>query len=244
MGILERELSPYTQVSYIQACKRLFKWFHRRGIVSIDLSANLETPRKPQTGRKGISSTNAEAILGAARSNPRDFAILQFMLSTGARRGGIANLRLSKLNLDASDERIRRRALITEKGEKERPVLMTVEAMEAVQAWLAIRPQVADDHVFLGRGREPLQPASIRAMILRYKKRLRLSGKCSPHMWRHRFSREAIKANMPMKSLSKLLGHNNTKTTDEFYGDLDLDELQDLYDEMQDRKKEGRDGEK
>ena len=243
VGILERELSTYTQVSYIQACKRLFKWFYKRGILPVDLGCNLESPGLPDTGRRGISPANAEAILAAARTNPRDYAILQFLQSTGARRGGVSTLMLGNLNLESNDERVRRRVIVYEKGGKERPVIMTIEALDALQAWLKVRPQAANDYVFLGRGGDPLQPESIRAMILRYKERLGLKGKVSPHSWRHRFSRDCIKKKMPMKPLSELLGHSNSKVTDKFYGDLDLDELQDLYDEMQ-KRKEGKDGER
>lgn len=227
-------LSAFTIHGHGRAIKRFWRWLHLRGLVSADLGALVRLPRLPRQGRKGISESNLTAILEAAQSSRRDFAILKFIESTGCRRAGAAGLLLDDLNLQAADERIRRRATVREKGEKSRSVAMDGECLEAIRAWLAVRPVCEDEHVFIGRkpGEDwhAISPAGVSGIIERYKRRLGLSGPCSPHQWRHRWARNRISRGMSLGDASRLLGHENIKVTNDFYGQFDFDTLQGVAD--------------
>ena len=229
-----RGLSTYTLHGYVRAVKRFCRWLFKRGILPVDLSLSLSLPKLPRQGRKGISESNLRAILEAARSNPRDYAVLRFMESTGVRRGGIENLLLSDLNMDSSDPRLRRRATVREKGNKERTVLMTPGALEALEAYLITRPEIDDPHVFLGQSPgqawHALSDEGISAIVRRYKERLGLSGACSPHQWRHRWARKNLQRGMDLSQVSQLLGHEDVAITVRFYGQFTVDQLQETYD--------------
>lgn len=231
-------LSPYTLHGHLRAIKRLFKWLFRKGILPVDIAVDLTMPRLPRQGRKGISEANLAAILDAAREDPRDYALLRFLESTGVRRGGIEDLRLGDLNLDSGDERIRRRATVREKGEKERTVIMSRESLQSLQAWLAVRPDVTYDQVFLGHS--PGQPwhglsaEGISGIIARYVRRLGLQGACSPHQWRHRWARHRLHKGMELSQVSQLLGHSDVSVTVKFYGQFTVDQLQEAYDRYED----------
>ncbi len=58
---------------------------------------------------------------------------------------------MSDLNLDVDDPRLRRRALVREKGDKERVVLITPNSLKALIDWLDVRPGVVYENVFLGK---------------------------------------------------------------------------------------------
>ena len=227
-------LSPYTLHGYIRAVKRLFKWLTKAGAFDADPSEILKLPTLPKQGRKGISDKNVQAILTAAKTEPRDYALLYFLESTGVRRGGIEDLRFDDLNLESGDLRLRRRATVREKGEKAREVVMSLRALEVLETWLTMRPDIGDDHVFLGHS--PGQPwhalsdAGISSIVSRYKRRLKLKGPCSPHQWRHRWFRSMIHHRMPLGQVSQLGGHADVKTTIAFYGQFDTDSLQESYD--------------
>jgi integrase/recombinase XerD len=231
---IEGGLSPDTRHAHVRAVKRLFKWLYEKGVLTANLAADLKLPRLPRGGRKGIKDDHVQSILEAARGNVRDYALLMFIEATGARRGGAANLLLSDLNLDSEDELIRRRVVVREKGDNERTVIMTPEALEALLAWLAERPLVPDEHVFLGRlpGKawKPLSKTGITELVRRYKERLALTGKTSPHQWRHRWFRKLLNNGMGLKKASQLGGHSSVVVTDRFYSDFDIDELQESYD--------------
>ena len=138
------------------------------------------------------------------------------------------------------DERQRRRVTVREKGDQERIVLLTAKAESAMKAWLEKRSQIGinDEHVFLGResGRpwKPLTPSGISSLLQRYKMQLNLAGRCSPHQWRHRWFRKLIRKGMGTGKVSQLGGHSTVVVTDLYYGGLDMDELQDIFDQFAD----------
>ena len=169
-------------------------------------------------------------LLEATASNSRDYAILRFIESTGCRRGGVADLRLSDLSLDA-EEPFCRRVIVREKGEKERTVFMSSEALEAMENWLGERNSQSD-FVFTN-SRYPdqgLVPYSVSEIITRYKRQTGITGKVSPHQWRHRLGRKLTQAGMPLGLVSQTLGHASVVVTNDFYGIFAVDELQNAVD--------------
>jgi integrase/recombinase XerD len=234
--VIQGGLSVCTLRGHLRAVKRFFTWLYKKGILSADLGAGLVLPRLPHFGRKGISEGDLRAILEAARPNVRDYALLRFLEASGCRRGGLAELRLSDLNLDSAEPRLQRRVTIREKGERERTVVLTPNALAALKAWLVIRVDLPDDHVFLGRspGQDwrPLSAGGISSLLRRYKEFLGLRGACSPHQWRHRFCRKRLQEGMDLSRVSQLAGHLDPAITIRYYGQFSLDALQDGYDEL------------
>lgn len=227
-------LSAYTVHGHVRAIKRFWTWLYQRGIMPVNLASSLKLPKLPRKNKVGISEANLTAILEAARGNVRDYALLRFIESTGCRRGGAANLLLSDLDMGAETDRLRRRAVVREKGDKERVVIMSSECLRTLAAWLEIRPAIADEHVFLGRSPgqawRALSDEGISRMVERYKKELGLIGPCSPHQWRHRWARHRLHKGMELSQVSQLLGHEDVSITVRFYGQFSLDALQDAYD--------------
>lgn len=227
-------LSPFTLHGYVRASKRFFRWLYKNGTLAVDLGEALKSPKLPRHYKKGISEANVRAILDAARSNVRDYALITFIESTGVRRGGAESLQLSDLNLDASAP-LCYRVTVREKGDKERTVIMSSEACSAVRSWLEERAAlgIREGSVFLaqspGQNWHPIKDVGISEVIDRYKKRLFLTGPCSPHQFRHRWCRRMLENGMPLGQVSLLAGHADVKVTMDFYGGFSIDELQSSY---------------
>ena len=230
-------LAPDTLHGYVRAAKFFFKWLASKKVIHADPAVDLPLPQLPKRKREGVRDSDAHAILAAAGDDLRDLALLKFVASTGCRRGGVANLRLPDLDLE------QRRASIIEKGSKQRPVFLTAGAVEALAAWLDHRAALpvqppGDDHVFLGSKNgqpwRPLTPAGVSSILARYKRRLGITGRASPHQWRHRWARKAISNHMPLGIVSQSMGHSGSKVTHDFYGQFDLDELQQAFDKYVD----------
>jgi site-specific recombinase XerD len=226
---LERSsIAPDTKHGYIRAVKKFFKFLHRRNILPINLAQELRLPKLPKRARKGISDHNAKQIINAARQNARDYALINFLESTNARRGGIADLRISNLFLD-QPEPLCRRAIIHEKGDIDRTVVMSPEAHRALVHWLQVRNHQSD-HVFTTAKGTPLSTAGISEILDRYREKLKISEPCSPHQWRHRWCRKRIQDGMPLPQVSQLAGHKSITVTADFYGTFAIDELHQAFD--------------
>lgn len=224
-----RDLSPHTIHGYIRAVRRLFRWLHKRGMMTADITHELRLPKLPRRGRSGISDEHAMMILEEAkRWSARDYAMLLFFASTNARRGGVAGLRMCDINLSAAEPYCRR-AIVFEKGQKERIVIMDAETLAALRAWVAVRP-AKSEYVFVTAEGKQLEVASVSEVIDRYKARLGIEGRCSPHQWRHRWFRRMLSNKMPLTQAAQLGGHESVELTYEYYGQFAVDELQEAYD--------------
>jgi site-specific recombinase XerD len=222
-------LSPDTLHGYLRVLRRLFRWLHKCDMLPSDLTREIPLPRLPKRGRRGISDLHAEMILEEAkRSSVRDYALLLVFASTSARRSGVAGLKLSDLRVD-EPEPFCRQVQVIEKGGKERTVVMDDLTLAALRAWLAVRP-VGCEFVFVTKKGGALRPSSVSEVIDRYKRRLGIVGRCSPHQWRHRWFRRLLSNRMPLALVAQLGGHENTTVTYQFYGQFAVDELQDAFD--------------
>ena len=221
-----KRISIYTQHGYVRAVRRFFKWLYERGLIEAELTGDLKLPKLPKNGKKGVSEKNVVALLRATSTNNRDYAILRFIESTGCRRAGVADLRLSDLNLD-EDEPLRRRVTIREKGSKERVVFLSPESLDALINWLKER-QSKSEFVFTNMHDRDcgLSPSGVSQIIERYKEKAGIKGPVSPHQWRHRHGRKLIEAGMPLGLVSQILGHASVVVTNDFYGMFAVNELQ------------------
>lgn len=225
----KKKLSTDTLHGYIRAFRRLFKWLHRRNIIPVNIAEDIHLPKLPKRGRQGISDENAAKILEAARlHSDRDYAMLLFFAVSNARRGGVAALRLHHINLNAPEPDCRK-VVVFEKGGKERSVFIDDITRRALLKYLEVRVH-GSDFVFTTDEGTGLKPSSVSEIIDRYKERLGIIGKCSPHQWRHRWFRRRLQNKMPITQAAQIGGHGNIKVTYDFYGQFANDELQEAYD--------------
>lgn len=216
----QRGLSAYTLHGYIRSVRHLFKWLLDEHLIEVNPAARLELPRLPRGQVKGISQTDLVAILeAAANSCPRDLALVWFLYSTGCRVGGVANLMIGQMELEHGRARVR------EKGDKSRTVFLLPDAVTAMRAWLKVRPDSDDDHVFLGK-RGPLKTSGIYQVLKRLARSAGVVHGWNPHNWRHRRARDLLNAKVPLGVVSQVLGHSDVGVTSNIYGQLSDDDLQ------------------
>lgn len=248
-------LSVNTQRGHVRALRRFWSWLYKNNFIRRNPASELPMPHKPKLARRGISDADQDAIITAAvptcdqygnlrRSeiqSIRDYAILCFLSATGCRLGGIAHLTLIDLQLEHPDKQIRHRAYVVEKGTKGRYVFMNDQAITAMRTWLLVRPGCDSDHVFIGckNGKLswfPLAEEGLYYVVRKYAIKAGVYGKpgvlWSPHQWRHRFGRRWLERGGDLSRLAQLLGHSTSQITSEHYGQLEIDVLQDGYDQI------------
>lgn len=155
-------------------------------------------------------SDPAVARLFATIDDDRDRAIFGLMVGAGLRVGEVAAIRLPDLEAPSSPDQMAR-LRVWGKGRKERMVWLTPPLYATVQLWLQQRPNSLSDYLFLNQHARPLSEAGIQYRLKQHAKRAGLDVTC--HQLRHTFARRLAEQEMPVESLSKLLGHAQVQTT-------------------------------
>ena len=147
----------------------------------------------------------------------RDKAILEVLYGCGLRVSEACGLRVSHVDFDKGFVRV------VGKGDKERLVPAGEPALEALSAWLEVRPAPApgcDDFAFLNRFGRPLSRVSVFKMV---KDRAMLAGirkEISPHTFRHSFATHLVENGADLRVVQEMLGHESVLTT-EIYTHID-----------------------
>lgn len=163
---------------------------------------------------RDLSEATARQFWQAVRLGPvRDQAIVALMLDVGLRVSEVIALRVHEFEpTPYSDELPSLR--VQGKGDKERRVWLAPETAAWVESWLAERPAVVDDALFITRRRRGFTVRGIQDRVKHYAQRAGLQrDQVSCHRLRHTFARRMAEARMPLPSLSHWLGHSQLKTT-------------------------------
>jgi site-specific recombinase XerD len=80
-----------------------------------------------------------------------------------------------------------------------------------LRAYLAERPQVASDFVFLSYLDDGLSTTAIHKRLMRYRAQAGVSLTC--HRLRHTFASDLVSVDVPVTTIQKLLGHAWLETT-------------------------------
>jgi integrase len=158
---------------------------------------------------KAMSDEELKRVLDWVKWHPRDFALITFLADTGCRAGGAAGLRVEDIDFDNL------RAIVTEKGEKTRPVSFEAVCARALRVWLDKRPAKAGAYVFSETVR-PLQAASISQIVTRACIRAGVRPLGS-HSLRHRKGHQMAFGLVPPTIAAMAMGHSDPETTMKYY---------------------------
>lgn len=215
-----------------QRLSGFLRFLHREGHLSEDLSRSMIHPTlyefenipsvlKPQEVTQILKVTRRDR---SARGR-RDFAILMLLSMYGLRAGEIVRLALDDIDWRANTILIRHSKV---RGTTVLPLLPAVG--EALLSYLKSgRPKTTAREVFI-RMTAPLQGFCHKSVLHAMVRRriaaagVRPTGKHGPHAFRHAHAVGLLRAAVPMKTISDLLGHRTSRST-AIYLKLDSEEL-------------------
>lgn len=141
-------------------------------------------------------------------------AIVHTLYASGGRVSEIASL-TREMVLDGRLDEVH----LIGKGGQPRVILLTTEAMQALQAYIAER---GDDYpgLFVSHGRgygQPLGRGTIWSIVKKAAEALGLHRSTSPHSFRHFRATQLLNEGMPLESVQAYLGHQDISTTRKVY---------------------------
>lgn len=175
-------------------------------------------PRKKKTEPRKLSPKQVQKLVQACDPSRigglRDLCMLVFMLSTGARPGEMAMLRLDQLDMREQVGRVR----FEGKGAKERTVSFEGPAIKLLVDWLQARDQLdllEPQRVWTTLSKNdtgrPLSQRGLERTLQRMGKRARV-GFSARHL-RVTFATELYESRSDIEEIRKLLGHESIETT-------------------------------
>lgn len=222
----ERHNSATTRARKVSTIRAFFKYCTvQEHILDNNPMQELDTPKLKKTLPKYLTLDESVELLEKAAEGPfkeRDFAIITLFLNCG--------MRLSELvSLNYTDIRDDHTVRITGKGNKERTIYLNDACMDAINAYMKVRPTdgVKDkEALFLSKRKQRISPKTVQHIVYTDLEKTGLKG-YSVHKLRHTAATLMYQyGNVDVLQLKEILGHENVGTT-QIYTHVVNDELKD-----------------
>ncbi len=217
----ERENQTAAKARKLSAIRALYKFLvNKRGYLSDNPAANIETPKRKQALPKYLTLEEAQALLRAVADDTdsqfrvRDYAIITLFLNCGMRVAELVGINLQDIDRDLRSLRV------LGKGNKERIVYLNEACREALLAHLAVRlgeeqSKSLDRALFLSNRQARLSIQGVQVTVQKYLKRAGLEAKhYSVHKLRHTAATLMYQSgDVDIRVLKDILGHEQLNTT-------------------------------
>lgn len=228
----ERKGSPATRARKIATLRSFFKYLTSKArVLEEDPAYELETPKQVRRLPRYLSLDESKKLLDTAEQSPsetsvRDSCILTFFLNCGMRLSELRGISLADIHGET--------LTVLGKGAKERTIYLNAACLDALEAWLAVRPQTGlkdPDALFTTRLGTRISGKMVQIVV---KRALRQAGldpaRYSTHKLRHTAATLMYKyGNVDIRVLQRILGHESVSTT-EIYTHVDAAQLHNAVD--------------
>ena len=218
----------------LSSIRAFYKYLLSKGEVTKNPAEGITTPktekRLPKTLDVDQTSRLVE-IKGDKALTLRDRAILELMYSSGLRLAECVSLDI--YSVDIRDGLV----TVTGKGNKTRKVPVGNYALDAVGAWLKVRPQLAaldETALFVSTRGKRISARSVQQRMRHWALKQGLDTNVHPHMLRHSFATHLLESSGDLRAVQELLGHADISTT-QVYTSLDFQHLASVYDQTHPR---------
>lgn len=216
------ELSKRSQAHALSALRAFFDFLILEGERKDNPCDKLEAPKLGRYLPAVLSVEEVTSIIDcvpdAKPGDLRDRAILEVLYGCGLRVSEACGLLVSHVYAQEGFVRI------VGKGDKERLVPIGTPALEALAAWLEVRPEPAapefSDFAFLNLRGRPLSRVSVFNMVKDRAAQAGVHKEISPHTFRHSFATHLVENGADLRVVQEMLGHESILTT-EIYTHID-----------------------
>lgn len=193
--------------------KLFTKWAHKEGLLPTDVGFNLATPKAHRVLPEILDVKSADIAMQSLEAFAeetgeltaiRNLAMVEMLYASGARVSEICGLNLKDIDYERSTIRV------IGKGSKERVIPIGRPAVAALEKWLKVRPQLANeksgDAVFLGARGKRIDQRQVREVV--YK-----TIELGPHALRHSAATHLLEGGADLRTVQEILGHASLSTT-------------------------------
>ncbi len=221
LGVLQAQnYTPKSVSRKINSIKTFYRFLSQNKLITNNVAAAINHPKFDTKAPRILSRLEYRALRDASRDDSRIAAIIELLLQTGMRIGELAALRVGSIG----DHFLK---IPPVEGHAERDVPLNKSAKLALDRYLALRPNVDSNALFITKTGRPLLIRNIRTAIDRYFKLAGIAG-AKVNDLRHTFIAHHLAAGTSPVLISKLVGHKRISTTEkylEFIKDLPTEKM-------------------
>jgi len=229
-------LSPKSLQRHLSAIRAWFRFLLREGGVRANPADGVRAPKVTRRLPHTLDADQLAHLMDLPGDGPldrRDRSIMELFYSSGLRLAELVALDLTDMR--SSDGLLQ----VTGKGNKTRRLPIGRFARQAIEDWLAVRPELAcanETALFVSQRGTRLSPRSVEARLRQRAIEQGMPRHVHPHMLRHSFASHVLESSGDLRAVQELLGHADISTT-QVYTHLDFQHLAQVYDEAHPRAK-------
>jgi integrase/recombinase XerD len=223
------------------ALKTFYKYLSREFSIS-DPTTSISTNKLPRKLPKALTISEIERLINSTELSSnvtalRDRAILEILYGTGARVSEVVGINMADFGTTVLEESEVVTLKLRGKGSKERIVPLGSFAKAALDNYLVrFRPQLAEktkssrseSALFLNSRGTRLSRQSAWQIVIAAAEASNLSGKVSPHVFRHSYATHLLDGGADIRVVQELLGHSSVTTT-QIYTLITIDKVREAY---------------
>lgn len=212
----ERDNGTSTRARKISTLRIFFKYLSlQTHQIETNPAEMLESPKLKSSLPIHLTLEDSIELLNSVdgANKERDYCILVLFLNCGIRLSELCGLNLSDIRSDNSMR-------VVGKGNKERIIYLNSSCVEAIQAYMAVRPNDSihfEDRnaLFISRNHRRISNKTVQHIVKSYIEKAGLEGKgLSTHKLRHTAATLMYQhGNVDVRVLKEILGHSNLNTT-------------------------------
>ncbi|MBM7869225.1 integrase/recombinase XerD [Clostridium pascui] len=140
----------------------------------------------------------------------RNRTMIKLFLSTGLRLSEMIDLQWNHINLMTGQLKV-----VEGKGSKDRILWISDEMIEELRLWKEKQVEKLGkcEFVFTNRDKGQLKDRDVREMVANYADKAGITKKISPHVLRHTYATDLLRATKNIRLVQKALGHSDLSTT-------------------------------
>lgn len=230
--LLDYGMTPATVSRNLSSAKTFFKFLLQEGLVTLNPTDNLESPRLARRLPGVLSVEEVDKLLSLPDPikplGIRDRAMLELMYASGMRVSELLSLRVDDVNLLAGFSHC------MGKGKKERIVPINQTAVEWVSRYLSrSRPLLLKNPteriLFLNAHGHSLSRQGFWKILNGYAHEAQIDKELTPHTLRHSFATHLLENGADLRAVQEMLGHADIATT-QIYTHLTKSRIREVYD--------------
>ena len=209
---------PATRNRRLAALRCFFRFRVKTKVIARDPTEGLPGPKPERRLPAPLPAAQCERLIDAPSTRGderlvlRDRALFDLLYGTGLRVGEAVGLCVRDFDPD------RREVRVLGKGGKERVVPVPARVLESLSEYLDARPRrgILAQPLFLNARAGRLGERGVRVVLLRRLLELSIAQRATPHTLRHSYATHLLDADVDLRSIQELLGHERLATTQRY----------------------------